>query len=144
MRQNGSSQKDIAQVFRITQASIFKILKHHRETGLMIPRPRYGCPKKITARHDRYLLRLWRNSRLDPFHQITCVNSAGEVSTFERWLFGKATCEEAPTAKKTPTSAICVRALAQWRIQVFAVSSRWSCSKAQTSSRGSTRWVCTA
>jgi len=53
----------------------------------------------------------------------------------------------------TPTSASCVGAWAielvwwslatrcvQWRIQIFAVSSRWSCSNAQTSSRGSTRW----
>ena len=66
MRQAGYSQKDIAHVLRITQWSISKILKRHRETGLTTPRPRSGRPKKTTARHDRYLLRLCRNSRTKP------------------------------------------------------------------------------
>ena len=70
MRQAGSSQKDIAQVFRITQGSVSKILKRHRETGLTTPRPRSGRPKKTTARHDRYLLRLCRNSRTKPSSQL--------------------------------------------------------------------------
>ena len=94
--------------------------------------------------------------RLDPFHQCSCGNSAGELSTFERWLFGKTTCEEAPTAKTTQISAICVGACAlelvwwsccvQWRIQIFAVSSRWSCLSAQTSPRHGfpRRWECAA
>ena len=58
MRLTMSSQKDIVYVFRITQGSIFKILKRHRDTGLTIPRPRSGRPKKTTATHDRNLLRL--------------------------------------------------------------------------------------
>ena len=94
--------------------------------------------------------------RLNPLHQCSCGNSAGELSTSKRWLFGKTTYEEAPSAKKTHTSAICLGAwtlelvwwsmatrCVQWRIQIFSVSSRWSCSRAQTISRGSNPWVCT-
>jgi hypothetical protein len=63
MRQADPSQKNIAQVFWITQGSVSKILKRHRETGLTTPRPRSGRPKKTTARHDRYLLRLCCNNQ---------------------------------------------------------------------------------
>ena len=42
----------------------------HRETGLTIPRPRSGRFKKTTARHDRYLIRLYRNSRTKPSSQL--------------------------------------------------------------------------
>jgi len=61
MRQAGSSQKDIVQVFLITQGPISKILKRHRLTGLTAPRPIYCRAKKPKARHDRYLLRLGCN-----------------------------------------------------------------------------------
>ena len=48
-------------------------MKRDRETGLTgqtTPRPISGCPKNTTARPDRYLLRLCRNSRTKPSSQL--------------------------------------------------------------------------
>ena len=66
MRQNGSSQKGIAQAFRITQGYISKILKRHWNNGLTNKRSSSGRTKNTTPRHDRYQLRLCRNSRTKP------------------------------------------------------------------------------
>jgi transposase len=70
LRQAGSSHKDIAPVFRITHGSVSNILKRHLETCLTTPRPRSDRPQKTTARHDRYLLRMCRNSRIKPSSQL--------------------------------------------------------------------------
>ena len=70
MRQTGSSQKDIVQDFWITQLLISIIPKRHLETGLTTPRPKSGCSKKITARHDQNLLWLCRNSRTKTLSQL--------------------------------------------------------------------------
>ena len=59
--------------------------------------------------------------------------ACGLYKTFECWLFGKTNCEEAPTAKKTPTSTIGVGmwalemvwwSLTHWQYIVFSNESR--------------------
>ena len=95
MRQAGSSQKDIAHVLRITQWSISKILKRHRETGLTTPKSRYGRPKKTTARHDGYLLRLCRNSPTKP----SSLLRADWIRLVNYWLLNADYLERRPVKK---------------------------------------------
>lgn len=63
MRQDGSTQSDIARDLGISQGTVSKVLKRNRDFGTPLPRPRPGRPRKTTVRADRQLIRLCRNGR---------------------------------------------------------------------------------
>ena len=49
LRDLGHRQNTIAYMLRMTQGAVSRILRRHRETGTMTPRPRSGRPRVTTS-----------------------------------------------------------------------------------------------
>ena len=55
---NGMTWREVADSMKISESTILRILRKHRETGSVLDKPRSGRPRKTTARDDRVIVRM--------------------------------------------------------------------------------------